>query len=176
MAADIEGMFFRRHKKDCTLLIETGSYCGDGIRAALNADFENIISIEISKHQYDECVGIFEHDDNVSLILGDSREKLHDILCDKIIKDRSVFFWLDAHNSGGFTGGDGVEETAYKELEIIINYVQKNGIKARIVLDDMNYKTKEEVEEIIKTYPIKFVGEEKSFDCIILVYEMGYGK
>jgi len=58
------------------IFIETGSYIGDGIQAALRAHdkdkrFERVISIEVSKHFYDICKARFPQR-KVKLYYGDS--------------------------------------------------------------------------------------------------------
>jgi hypothetical protein len=76
--------------------IETGSYCGDGIQAALDSGFEHIISIEVNEYNYNECVKRFKDNPKVKLIHGDSALILGDV-----IKDihEPITFWLDAHYS-----------------------------------------------------------------------------
>jgi hypothetical protein len=171
MPADIEGKIFKKYKKNTTLFIETGTYIGDGIKSAINAGFENIISIEISKFQYDYCEKMFKDNKNVSLFLGDSREVLHNILSNDIIKNQGIFFWLDAHFSGGVTGGEGIRETLYKELEIILEYTKENKVNAVIAIDDMDTVLYSEVEEIMNKYNAVFLGKEVTF-IYLLFYEV----
>ena len=37
------------------IFVETGSFNGDGIQAAIEAGFETIHSIELSEHYYNHC-------------------------------------------------------------------------------------------------------------------------
>jgi len=84
---------FNKYKKN-KYFIETGSYMGDGIEKAIEAGFENIISIEITPTYYELCKEKFKDYSNVEIILGDSVKVLPEIL-----KDIKVpcTFWLDAH-------------------------------------------------------------------------------
>lgn len=148
---------FKKYKNNCSLFVETGSYIGDGIQSALNSGFENVISIEISKYQYDYCKNRFGNDERIKLILGDTGEVLDSILANYVGKHQRIFFWLDAHNSGGNTGGKGVAETILKEIEIIINYVQKNNVSATLCMDDINDAI---LMEIKKVNALKFIAKE----------------
>jgi hypothetical protein len=80
------------------MFIETGSAYGDGIQQALDAGFENVISIETSKEFYDHCVERFKGDYRVVLVHGDSREEL------KHVPEIPfpITFWLDGHNEDDY--------------------------------------------------------------------------
>ncbi len=75
--------------------IETGSYTGGGISAAKWRGFEQIISIEYDKVLYDACVRTFKNSDNITLLHGDSAEKLAKVL--NGIDEMATIF-LDAHS------------------------------------------------------------------------------
>jgi hypothetical protein len=81
-------------KGDSTVFVETGTNSGKGVENALDAGFKSVISIEIVKILYDECVKKFEDCDNVKLIHGCSRKKLFPVI--KNIKEK-MLFWLDGH-------------------------------------------------------------------------------
>ena len=74
--------------------IETGSYYGDGIKKALDAGFENIISIEITPKYYELCKKKFKDYPNVEIILGDTVDVLPEILKNTT---EACTIWLDAH-------------------------------------------------------------------------------
>lgn len=113
------------------VFIETGSFFGDGIMAALRAGFEKIISIELSPKLYDHCLRRFQNCGSVNLFLGDSTECLPGILGD--IDDRCTF-WLDAHYSGGETARGKYIVPLMQELVIIGDHHIKNHT---ILIDDM---------------------------------------
>lgn len=148
---------FKKYKDNCSLFVETGSYIGDGSQAAIDAGFESIISIEISKYHHDHCKNRFGNDDRIKLILGDTSEVLDSALTNYVGKHKRIFFWLDAHNSGGNTGGRGIAETILKEIEIIVNYAQKNNICATLCMDDINDTI---LAEINKIGALKFIAKE----------------
>lgn len=77
--------------------VETGSYNGDGIQAAIDCGFPNIISIEVDPYNYELCQIRFKDNNNVRLVLGDSAVCLFDLIKD--IKE-PITFWLDAHSVG----------------------------------------------------------------------------
>lgn len=86
------------HQFPNPVFIETGSYRGDGIQAALDAGFETIISIDIARENLDFCISRFDlnnrDDMKINLYCMDSGEELSSIL-DKV--SGPITFWLDAH-------------------------------------------------------------------------------
>lgn len=113
------------------VFIETGSLVGDAIQHALNAGFETVYSIELSKALYNICIERFKDNDNVHFIHGDSSKELERLL--NMIKE-PVTFWLDAHDSGGGTARGEVESPLMQELEII----GKHFIKTHtLIIDDL---------------------------------------
>jgi len=116
---------------DNGIFIETGSFIGDGIQAALNSGFKNIISIELVKRLHYHCKHRFVNNKGVQLFLGDTLIVLPEIM--KVIKEPCTF-WLDAHFCGGDTGYGDVRVPILQELEII----GKHYIKTHtILIDDM---------------------------------------
>ena len=85
------------------IFIETGTYNGDGVKEALNANFEKIYSIEIDYERFLKCSEMFKNFDNVKIIYGDSGSELSKLL-EKI--DENCTFWIDAHYCGdnGYIG------------------------------------------------------------------------
>jgi hypothetical protein len=84
------------------VLIETGTYKADTVRA-LRGDFDLIHSVEVSESLYGAAVARCRHQSNARIHLGDSAEVLP-----RIVEDlhQPAIFWLDAHFSGGITGGE----------------------------------------------------------------------
>ena len=94
------GQYFRRFRRD--IFVETGTLVGNGLWCALEAGFDRCYSIEIHEHQYQAACGRFHQeilDDRVRLILGDSGERLPDVVHEI---DRPALFWLDAHMSQNY--------------------------------------------------------------------------
>jgi hypothetical protein len=96
------------------VFIETGSFTGDGIQAAIDAGFQTIISIELSDHFYNMCKNRFRENPNVHIIKGDSFKVLPDII--KNIDSR-ITFWLDGHFSGDHTAKGNKISPIIEELE-----------------------------------------------------------
>lgn len=113
------------------VFIETGSYEGMGISAALDAGYKKIISIEISEFYLNLCKDKFKDNPQVELILGDSSEILGDIINN--IDDKMVF-WLDGHYSGGDKPKGKYLSPLLQELEFIKNHPIKNHT---ILIDDV---------------------------------------
>ena len=62
------------------VFIETGTYIGDGVKKALACGFSTIYSIEIDKNRFLECSKMFENNNNITIIYGDSAIELPKLL------------------------------------------------------------------------------------------------
>lgn len=109
--------------------VETGSYKGSGIQAALEAGFEEVYSIEFVKKYFDICSARFKDFYNVNIVRGDSSKILWDVIKDL---DQPITFWLDGHVPEG--GGTDKFSPVMEELEQIKNHPIKNHI---ILIDDV---------------------------------------
>lgn len=120
---------FKKYKTD--LFIETGSYLGDGIQQALEADYEKIISIELSDRYFKESTERFISEPKVTVVQGDSYKVLPVILNEINTK---ATFWLDGHHSCGDTALGDYWAPLMKELNAIKNHKIKDHT---IMIDDM---------------------------------------
>jgi hypothetical protein len=93
--------FFKKFPGDVWL--ETGTYIGCGISQAIEAGFEQIISIELSKNLAEDAVKKFENNSNVQIINARAHEAIPDVL--SRLNDKKIVFWLDAHYSCCGTAG-----------------------------------------------------------------------
>lgn len=108
--------------------VETGTHQGLGVSLALEAGFQNIRSIELSPDLYQLCVSKFQNYQNVKLFLGNSSEKLWEMIHDI---NEPITFWLDAHCGIARTMGLGSSQVL-NELEIL----KKHPIKSHTILID----------------------------------------
>lgn len=111
------------------IFIETGTYDGDGVRAALAVGFEEIWSIEIHPDRFRDCSRYFAGNDKVRLLHGDSTKGLFEIL-DKVMEPATI--WLDAHDVCGETWNK--DHPLIGELDIIRGTGKKDNI---ILMDDI---------------------------------------
>lgn len=145
---------FKPYCQPGVVFIETGSFEGDGIQAALNAGFDRVISIEVTDEYYQKCVERFKGNNQVELYKGDSVKILPNVLA-KI--DSKIVFWLDAHYSGGTTGNEHQFPLRY-ELEIIKTHIEQTKKFHTILIDDIRlFKTewkqeKLEVKDILRFF------------------------
>ena len=126
------------------ILVESGTYMGDGVQYALECGFDSIISYEIKKDLYVAAVERFKGNNKVILHNKSSTKMLEDIK--NIVVP--ITFWLDGHYSAGFTGYD--NECAYpviKELEAIAQHDVKTHT---ILIDD---------RRLLKHHDIKNISE-----------------
>ena len=120
------------------VFVETGTYKGHGIAAALASGFEKIYSIEISQEFYEHSVQRFKSEidrGTVEIILGDSLSCLT-----KVINtiDSNITFWLDAHKTLGYQGEKSCP--LYEELDAIANHPIKTHT---ILIDDLRLLSQE---------------------------------
>ena len=136
------------------VFIETGSYAGWGIDAALAAGFEKIISIEVNDHFYQICKEKFAANENVDLRFGDSILVLPEVL--QGINERCTF-WLDAHYmSDPNTAGGIIPVPLMVELKTIKRHLIKNHT---ILIDDIRMLRNHEVEWADLPYGVEDVEE-----------------
>jgi len=115
------------------VFVETGSYRGDGIQAALDSGFETVISIEIANKYHMFCTGRFNEllNKKVFLYRGDSSVILFNVI--KTINE-PITFWLDGHWSGDDTGFGFDRYPLLLELDQIYRHHIKNHT---ILIDDV---------------------------------------
>lgn len=136
-----------------TVFVETGSHTGDGIKSAVDAGFDLVVSIELSEKWYNHCrqrfprsvpdaenITLMPKYSNVFLIKGDSGDLLGGTL--NILSAHKCTIWLDGHWSGGDTA-KGIDETPLlRELHCIAR-TRRNS--HTILIDDMRCWTRESV-------------------------------
>lgn len=132
------------------LMVETGTYAGDMV-AAMQAQFERLISIELSEQLHREAVARFSHLPHVEILQGDSGRVLAE-LCPKL--SGRVLFWLDGHYSGGITACGDQPSPIMAELDAIYGNPK---IEPVIVIDDARcfegvdgYPTLRELEQWLR--------------------------
>jgi hypothetical protein len=128
--------------------IETGTYLGEMVEAQLHK-FEKLISIELSPELWKSAKEKFQNKVNVTILLGDSGEKLGEVI--PLIQDKALF-WLDGHYSEGITARGVKDCPIYEELShiLISNYNHVILIDdARCFIGQGDYPTMAEVSEIV---------------------------
>ncbi|MEO8649946.1 MAG: hypothetical protein ABI539_12335 [Acidobacteriota bacterium] len=172
---------------DLGALVETGTFRGHGVRAALAAGFEQIISIEIVEQYFDENTERFKDFPNVEILEGHSADVL-DQVAEGI--EGNVLFWLDAHfpgADGGVAGFNAVADESVrcpleKELEAIrLHRPDRNDV---FLIDDLrlyepgNYEEGNLPEEIRPPNErgIGFASElfGETHHLVRLLYDQGY--
>jgi ubiquinone/menaquinone biosynthesis C-methylase UbiE len=128
--------FFAKFPNPC--FVETGSYLGDGIQAALNAGFERVHSIELSPKYFQLCTNRYKNDPRVTVHFGDSSQTLRQLLAELTTP---ATFWLDGHYSEGDTALGAKSCPLMEELEAIAGHSIKTHT---LLIDDMRcWKTED---------------------------------
>ncbi len=148
MPASVE--LFKRHLNP--VLIETGTYLGEGIKDALSAGFTTIRSVELSDKLFEENVRRFAGQPGVKVFHGSSEEQLWNMIED--IRE-PITFWLDAHFSGGITVKGSENSPILKELRIIGRHpVNTHTIliddRRQVGTADFDFVTEEQIQQAIR--------------------------
>lgn len=117
-----------RHKLD--FFVETGTFKGDSLAEARQI-FSTCYSIEIAEEYYLKAKERFSNTEGIHLLLGSSADKLEEI---DYSGTSSALFWLDAHYSGGITGGK--DDCPLLEE---IKYISSLQVDKYIFIDDARY-------------------------------------
>jgi hypothetical protein len=120
-----------RDRFNITTFVETGTYLGQTTRWAASV-FAKVVTIEMSPQVHAQVLPQLQQLDNVTSLLGNSADLLPQVL--RQCKG-PVLFWLDAHYSGGITGGETNECPLLEELRTIVNA----DIGPYILIDDARF-------------------------------------
>lgn len=137
------------------IFIETGTYMGEMVFSVCNL-FEKVFTIEIDPDLYENAKLRLRSKHNVQVLQGDSAKVLPKVLSNL---DQDIIFWLDAHYSGGITGGKEGKTPIEKELLAIFDYKKTKIKKCYILIDDAgcftgkdNYPTLLKIETLAKEH------------------------
>jgi hypothetical protein len=161
----------RRLAPNCRIFVETGTYLGGGVHAALKAGFTQIFTVEMAPALHELAVKKFARDPRVKALGGDSAACLVEIL--RSIDEQALIF-LDAHHMLGdprseAIAGDGktwkrtpvkgellaLKDAAYKKHVIAIDDIDLCG------REEMDFITLDEIKSMIwtisQTYKIELI-------------------
>lgn len=144
--------------------IETGTYAGDTTAVASKV-FDEVYSIEIYEPLYKRAKDRFRDSLNVKLYLGDTCNILKQVINDSSSRR---LYWLDAHSSGGGTGGEPGFSPILDELNQIYQFQDDDCV---ILIDDLrgmchcDARTNLPLREIISTI--------KEVDSDLVFYSIG---
>lgn len=147
----------------CRIFLETGTGEGDMIEQVYPY-FNQVYSVELSDHLYENAVAKFANVPSVNLVHGDSAEVLPGLL--KEIKEPALIY-LDAHYCGGYSAHGSQETPILAELRTLL---APKKFKHVILIDDLqsflvnvNYPRpdalKKFILEINKDLYFEIVGE-----------------
>jgi hypothetical protein len=141
---------FKRHPN--TVLVETGTYLGDGVKAALAAGFAIIRSVELSNDLFEKNAARFAAHTQVKIYHGSSEEQLWNMISD--IRE-PITFWLDAHYSGGITVKGSEMSPILKEIAIIGRHPIKTHTiliddRRQVGTADFDFVTEEQIHAVIR--------------------------
>jgi hypothetical protein len=115
------------------VIVETGTYFGDGVRDYIKTSyFKQIYSIEISNYHVLRARNLFMSHPNVHILEGDSSVVLETME----LPNEPILYYLDAHFSGGPSGGEDVHGgcPTLNEVKILAKRCKPGDV---IVIDDI---------------------------------------
>lgn len=117
------------------VFVETGSYAGDGIQAALDLGFKRVISIEAKESIFLHTGERFKDDLRVRMVHGNSAHVMAEAIKDL---DEPATFWLDAHWCGEGTGGERPHDDGRVPCPVLdeIDAIRRHPIKGHAILID----------------------------------------
>jgi len=131
------------------VFVETGTWVGDGVRAAVEAGFLEIYSMDVDFNNIQKAIKKTADlkDSDINLHWGASINILPIIL--NSCTGKSITFWLDAHPPGTLSlnpnAGDRTQSPLMDELLIIDKYKIPNRI---ILIDDMRLFSQEDQKQL----------------------------
>ena len=125
------------------VFIETGTYRGQGVVAAVEAGFKTIYSMDIDNINSAKAKKHIGRNTGVHLYAGSSTDILPEIL--KAAAGVRVTFWLDAHPPGRLTFDTATP--VQQELAVIAKYLA-DVPGCFVLIDDMRMFTSEDQERI----------------------------
>ena len=135
------------------VMVETGTYLGDMIDA-VKGGFDRVYSIELGDELYERARRRFGNDPRVTILHGDSGEKILEILP---TLTQPTLFWLDAHYTAGLgvSGRAALDTPVLAELSHI--FTHPLALQHVILIDDAHeftgnndYPPLHEVEALVK--------------------------
>lgn len=122
----------KKHKNESSVLVETGTYHGDGIAAALKAGYKSVISFEVNEKHYQECLQRFKHYEPTEVMLFNESSESDVFKSIVYTWFMPVTFWLDAH----LMSSKGTGRRDYplsSELSVILN----SDFNHTVLIDDV---------------------------------------
>ncbi|OGP71877.1 MAG: hypothetical protein A2Z73_01240 [Deltaproteobacteria bacterium RBG_13_60_28] len=139
-------------------LIETGTYRGDMLYATKGV-FKRLFSLELDADFYERARRRLSKFNHISIIHGDSGEKLPELLS---AIDEPCLFWLDAHAATGDQGCPLMQE---------LNHIFNHPITDHVILIDdaqkftgeLDFPEIDSLRELVKTKRPGWVFEVKDY-------------
>jgi hypothetical protein len=155
------------------VLVESGTYLGDGIQQGIDCGYHQILSYEVSPNLYNQTIRRFHGNNKVKIFFKSSATMSAEILS----IPNKITFWLDGHYSS-----DGVTSYVDKYCPIMeeLNEIGKHPRKDHNILvddvrifgtDEFNMITIQDVKSrILKINPnYKFIFEDGYIKNDVLV-------
>ncbi len=144
--------------------IETGTAGLAATTVLASSIFNNVQTIEIAPHYYEEAKNYLKGKENVTAYLGDTSKKF-----DLLIKNSKPkrLYWLDAHCSGGGTGG----VPGYSPIQSELAFIEKYGSEEDVILIDDIRGSYNDIDGFLELFEIRNTLNKMNKD--IELYNIG---
>lgn len=144
----IDASLFAKYKGSMRTFVETGTLTGDGVQNAIDAGYTRILSIEIDDMLWSRAKERFMGDCRVQIMRGNSAALVPVIV---LGLDEPCLWWLDAHHSGGSTGGKGLKPV-YDEIRAIASENRHGHV---VLIDDIRDFGADKCKALLPGYEFK---------------------
>jgi hypothetical protein len=158
------------------VFIETGTYAGDGVTAAIKAGYRRIVSIELDDKMWAEARNRQFYPApgdvvKIKLLWGPSQIMLNHPIIKDVVKGSSPTFMLDAHWCGEGTAGEPGHDPWIKELDCIYRIMNDDSAPWVVMIDDVPPEGDRGlgfVSSLIKSrWPDAVISYEKGFHPLL---------
>jgi hypothetical protein len=153
------------------VFVETGTYLGDTVQLALDAEFDLVHTIEVDQEMFNQCQKRFKDNNKVKIWFGDSVDFMP-----KIVQELTgpATFWLDAHASGPLRGGRYARCPLVLELEAIygkkkLNFTENESEKYNEELKINNHTIMIDDRRLFGSAEWGFVQEKEIMDLLFAI-------
>jgi hypothetical protein len=155
MSASLPLEVLKKYKGSFTKFFETGTSEGDSVQAAVDAEFEEIFTVELDKPTYQRAFNRFESNQNIHVYNSESVGALKAVLP---FIEAPILFFLDAHPD------------CHHEITPVLqelDAIKGHKFPVSIIIDDMRLMGKEKWVHIsIPVIMNKLYEIDPSFDII----------
>ena len=147
----------------CNVFIESGTSRGYSFREALVLGiFARCYTVELLPSFYKGVASRYPTRATQQVFLGNSYEVFREQIFPLCSAEDRIFFWLDGHFSGGYTGGGAFPHPLLRELEVIRQFCPSESLV--IAIDDTIDFGRKDLEYLGHNWPTRAEVEAAAYE------------